>query len=150
MKKIGVVLSGCGVYDGSEIHEAVITLLAIARSGAQAICYAPDKVQTDVINHLTGEAQAESRNVLVEAARIARGEIQPLANARADALDALIVPAVLVQQRTSAALLHRGANVKSIAISRRWRWRCIRRVNRWALSVSLRHCCRKYLLYRYA
>jgi enhancing lycopene biosynthesis protein 2 len=79
MKKIGVVLSGCGVYDGSEIHEAVITLLAIARSGAQAICYAPDKVQTDVINHLTGEAQAESRNVLVEAARIARGEIQPLA-----------------------------------------------------------------------
>ncbi|MEJ0230974.1 isoprenoid biosynthesis glyoxalase ElbB [Klebsiella michiganensis] len=92
MKKIGVVLSGCGVYDGSEIHEAVITLLAIARSGAQAICYAPDKVQTDVINHLTGEAQAESRNVLVEAARIARGEIQPLANARADALDALIVP----------------------------------------------------------
>ncbi|HDX8823011.1 isoprenoid biosynthesis glyoxalase ElbB [Klebsiella michiganensis] len=92
MKKIGVVLSGCGVYDGSEIHEAVITLLAIARSGAQAICYAPDKVQTDVINHLTGEAQAESRNVLVEAARIARGEIQPLASARADALDALIVP----------------------------------------------------------
>ena len=92
MKKIGVVLSGCGVYDGSEIHEAVITLLAIARSGAQAICYAPDKAQTDVINHLTGEAQAESRNVLVEAARIARGEIQPLANARADALDALIVP----------------------------------------------------------
>ncbi|XNM68309.1 isoprenoid biosynthesis glyoxalase ElbB [Escherichia coli] len=79
MKKIGVVLSGCGVYDGSEIHEAVITLLAIARSGAQAICYAPDKVQTDVINHLTGEAQAERRNVLVEAARIARGEIQPLA-----------------------------------------------------------------------
>lgn len=57
MKKIGVVLSGCGVYDGSEIHEAVITLLAIARSGAQAICYAPDKVQTDVINHLTGEAR---------------------------------------------------------------------------------------------
>ncbi|STW04317.1 Sigma cross-reacting protein 27A [Klebsiella grimontii] len=92
MKKIGVVLSGCGVYDGSEIHEAVITLLAIARSGAQAICYAPDKAQTDVINHLTGEAQAESRNVLVEAARIARGEIQPLANARVDALDALIVP----------------------------------------------------------
>ena len=92
MKKIGVVLSGCGVYDGSEIHEAVITLLAIARSGAQAVCYAPDKIQTDVINHLTGEAQAESRNVLVEAARIARGEIQPLANARADELDALIVP----------------------------------------------------------
>lgn len=92
MKKIGVVLSGCGVYDGSEIHEAVITLLAIARSGAQAICFAPDKSQTDVLNHLTGEKMAESRNVLVEAARIARGEIQPLAQARFEALDALVVP----------------------------------------------------------
>ena len=92
MKKIGVVLSGCGVYDGTEIHEAVITLLAIARSGAQAICFAADKAQTDVINHLTGEPMAESRNVLVEAARIARGDIQPLAAARAEDLDALIVP----------------------------------------------------------
>ena len=92
MKKIGVVLSGCGVYDGTEIHEAVITLLAIARSGAQAICFAADKTQTDVINHLTGEPMAESRNVLVEAARIARGDIQPLAAARAEDLDALIVP----------------------------------------------------------
>ncbi len=54
MKKIGVVLGGCGVYDGSEIHEAVITLLAIARNGAQAVCLAPDKPQRDVINHLTG------------------------------------------------------------------------------------------------
>ena len=92
MKKIGVVLSGCGVYDGTEIHEAVITLLAIARSGAQALCFAPDKAQTDVINPLTGEPMAESRNVLVEAARIARGDIQPLAAARAEDLDALIVP----------------------------------------------------------
>ena len=53
MKKIGVILSGCGVYDGSEIHEAVLTLLAISRSGAQAVCFAPDKQQVDVINHLT-------------------------------------------------------------------------------------------------
>lgn len=60
MKKIGVVLSGCGVYDGSEIHEAVITLLAIARSGAQAICYAPDKAQTDVINHLTAKRRRKA------------------------------------------------------------------------------------------
>ena len=64
MKKIGVVLGGCGVYDGSEIHEAVITLLAIARNGAQAVCFAPDKPQRDVINHLTGEAMPEQRNVL--------------------------------------------------------------------------------------
>ena len=59
MKKIGVILSGCGVYDGSEIHEAVLTLLAISRSGAQAVCFAPDKQQVDVINHLTGEAMTE-------------------------------------------------------------------------------------------
>ncbi|HCL5268091.1 TPA: isoprenoid biosynthesis glyoxalase ElbB [Salmonella enterica] len=92
MKKIGVVLSGCGVYDGAEIHEAVLTLLAIARSGAQAVCFAPDKPQADVINHLTGEAMAETRNVLIEAARITRGEIRPLAQAQAEELDALIVP----------------------------------------------------------
>ncbi|SNY68281.1 isoprenoid biosynthesis glyoxalase ElbB [Enterobacter sp. CC120223-11] len=92
MKKIGVVLSGCGVYDGSEIHEAVITLLAIARSGAQAVCFAPDKAQSDVINHLAGESMAPERNVLIEAARIARGEIQPLSKASESELDALIVP----------------------------------------------------------
>ncbi len=107
-EKIGVVLSGCGVYDGTEIHEAVITLLAIARSGAQALCFAPDKAQTDVINHLTGEPMAESRNVLVEAARIARGDIQPLAAARAEDLDALIVPADLARRRTSAILPRKG------------------------------------------
>ena len=92
MKKIGVVLSGAGVYDGSEIHEAVITLLAIARNGAQAVCFAPDKWQSDVVNHLTGETMAESRNVLIEAARITRGNVQPLAQASANDLDALIVP----------------------------------------------------------
>ena len=92
MKKIGVVLSGSGVYDGSEIHEAVITLLAIAREGAEAVCFAPDKPQTDVINHLTGEPMGESRNVLIEAARIARGAILSIAQASINDLDALIVP----------------------------------------------------------
>ncbi|WP_044179557.1 isoprenoid biosynthesis glyoxalase ElbB [Phytobacter massiliensis] len=92
MKKVGVVLSGSGVYDGTEIHEAVITLLAIAREGAEAVCFAPDKPQTDVINHLTGESMAEIRNVLIEAARIARGAITPLAQASVNDLDALIVP----------------------------------------------------------
>lgn len=92
MKKVGVVLSGCGVYDGSEIHEAVITLLAIARGGAQAICFAPDKRQMDVVNHHTGEPTDEQRNVLAEVARIARGEILPLSSASAQNLDALIVP----------------------------------------------------------
>ncbi|MGU3524610.1 isoprenoid biosynthesis glyoxalase ElbB [Enterobacteriaceae bacterium C23F] len=92
MKRVGVVLSGCGVYDGSEIHEAVITLLAIARSGAEAVCFAPDKAQSDVINHLAGESMAPERNVLIEAARIARGDIQPLSKANESELDALIVP----------------------------------------------------------
>lgn len=92
MKKVGVVLSGCGVYDGSEIHEAVITLLAIARAGAEAVCFAPDKPQAEVINHLTNDKANDRRNVLVEAARITRGAIAPLANANADKLDALIVP----------------------------------------------------------
>jgi len=92
MKKVGVILSGAGVYDGSEIHEAVITLLAIARHGAQAVCFAPDKWQSDVVNHLTGEMLAERRNVLIESARIARGNVQPLSQASANDLDALIVP----------------------------------------------------------
>ncbi|MDK9362080.1 isoprenoid biosynthesis glyoxalase ElbB [Lelliottia wanjuensis] len=91
MKKVGVVLSGCGVYDGAEIHESVLTLLALAKQGAEAVCFAPDKNQADVINHLSGESMSETRNVLIEAARIARGNIQPLAQASADELDALIV-----------------------------------------------------------
>ena len=74
-KKIAVVLSGCGVYDGAEIHESVLTLLAISRHGAEAVCFAPDIKQHHVINHLTGQEAAESRNVLVESARIARGQI---------------------------------------------------------------------------
>ena len=77
MKKIGVVLSGCGVYDGAEIHESVITLLAIDRAGAEAVCMAPNVEQMHVVNHLTGEeAAGEKRNVLIESARIARGEIK--------------------------------------------------------------------------
>ncbi len=92
MKKVGVVLSGCGVYDGSEIHEAVLTLLAIDRAGAEAICFAPDKDQLHVVNHLSGQVTDEKRNVLAESARIARGKIQPLSAADAEQLDALIVP----------------------------------------------------------
>jgi enhancing lycopene biosynthesis protein 2 len=93
MAKIGVVLSGCGVYDGSEIHEAVITLLAIDRNGAEAVCMAPDVAQMHVINHLTGQpAAGETRNVLVEAARIARGQIKDIAKVKAADIDALILP----------------------------------------------------------
>lgn len=92
MKRVGIVLSGCGVYDGAEIHEAVLTLLAVDRAGAQAVCFAPDKPQFHVVNHLTGEVTNENRNVLVESARIARGNVQPLSQANARELDALIVP----------------------------------------------------------
>ena len=92
MKKIGVMRSGCGVFDGSELHEAVLTLLEIAKSGAQAICMAPNKAQMHVINHLTGEPTEETRNVLEESARIARGDIVDLATVGAGDLDALILP----------------------------------------------------------
>ncbi|MDO9080983.1 MAG: isoprenoid biosynthesis glyoxalase ElbB [Desulfuromonadales bacterium] len=93
MKKIGVILSGCGVYDGSEIHEAVITLLAIDRAGAEAVCMAPNVAQLHVVNHLSGEVEAgANRNVLVEAARIARGKIRDLATVSAGDLDAVILP----------------------------------------------------------
>jgi enhancing lycopene biosynthesis protein 2 len=92
-KKIGVVLSGCGVMDGSEIHEAVLTLAAIDRAGAEAVCMAPNIRQRHVINHLTGEeAKGEVRNVLVESARIARGKIRDIATVKAAEIDALIFP----------------------------------------------------------
>ncbi len=92
-KKIGVVLSGCGVYDGAEIHESVITLLAIDRLGAEAVICAPDVPQLHVVNHLTGEVEeGAERNVLVESARIARGAIRDVAEVTADELDALILP----------------------------------------------------------
>ncbi len=92
MKKIGLLLSGCGVYDGSEIHETVLTMLAIDKAGAQYVCLAPNDDQHHVINHLKGEPTEEKRNMMVEAARIARGEVTALADANLDELDALILP----------------------------------------------------------
>jgi enhancing lycopene biosynthesis protein 2 len=92
MKKIAVVLAGNGVYDGAEIHEATLTMLAIAQQGAQYQCFAPDINQAHVVNHLTGKEMLETRNVLVEAARIARGNIKPLSTYKASDFDALIFP----------------------------------------------------------
>lgn len=92
MAKVGVLLSGCGVFDGAEIHEAVLTLLALDRAGAQIVCMAPNMEQAHVINHLTQEVTAEKRNVLVESARIARGEIKDLKDVQAKDIDALIMP----------------------------------------------------------
>lgn len=92
MKKIAVVLSGCGVMDGSEINEAVLTLLCIEQSGAIYQCFAPDRMQMHVINHLTGKETDEKRNVLVESARIARGNIKDLSELKVDDFDGLIFP----------------------------------------------------------
>lgn len=93
MKNVAVVLSGCGYLDGAEIREAVITLLALDRAGARYQCAAPDVPQHHVVNHLTGEVvPGETRNVLVEAARIARGQVVPLSAIRAADYDALFLP----------------------------------------------------------
>lgn len=92
MAKVGVILAGCGVYDGSEISETVITLLALDRAGATAVCMAPDMPQ-GVVNHLTGEqVEGASRNVLEESARIARGNISDIAKIKVSDIDALILP----------------------------------------------------------
>lgn len=93
MKNIAVILSGSGVFDGSEIYESVLTFLRLEHNGVRYQCFAPNIEQLHVINHLTGEvAEGEKRNVLVEAARLARGEIKDLADANADDFDALIIP----------------------------------------------------------
>jgi enhancing lycopene biosynthesis protein 2 len=92
MVKVGVVLSGCGVFDGSEIHEAVLTLLALDRHGAAVTCIAPSIEQVQVVNHRTGKPSEDMRNVLDESARIARGKIQDVAKVKAADLDALILP----------------------------------------------------------
>jgi len=91
--RVGVILSGCGVFDGAEIHESVVTLLALDRAGAEIVCMAPDMAQANVVNHLTGNvAPGETRNVLVEAARIARGAIVDMRTIDPSTLDALILP----------------------------------------------------------
>lgn len=90
--KIGVLLSGCGVYDGAEIQEAVLTLLAIQEEGHEAICIAVNANQHHVINHLTGEEMNETRNMMVEAARIARGAVSNINSITPAAIDALVIP----------------------------------------------------------
>lgn len=91
-KKVAVILSGCGVYDGAEIHESVLALLRLDQRGAQVQCFAPNIAQLHVVDHLSGDEMSESRNVLVESARIARGNIKDLREAKIDDFDALIVP----------------------------------------------------------
>lgn len=90
--RFAVVLSGCGVFDGSEIHESVLTLLAISRIDGKVDCFAPDVPQYHVVDHVTGEPTNEQRNALTESARIARGAIRPLADFDPTEFDALIFP----------------------------------------------------------
>ena len=91
-KKVAVILSGCGNKDGAEIHESVLSLWAINKHGAEYQCFAPDIPQHHVLNFITGQEMNEERNVLVESARIARGNIKNLADYRADDFDALVIP----------------------------------------------------------
>lgn len=107
-KKIGVVLSGCGVFDGSEIHEAVFTLLAIDRNGAEAVCMAPD-IQLDEVDHLAGAPTGAKRSVLVESARIARGKIRNIAEVKASELDAIIFPGGFGAAKNLCDFASRGA-----------------------------------------
>ncbi len=109
-KKFAVVLSGCGVYDGAEIHEATMTMLSILEEGGVYQCFAPDIPQYHVINHLTGEEMDESRNVLVESARIARGDIKPLSDFKASDYDALIFPGGFGAAKNLSTVAFDGAN----------------------------------------
>ena len=92
MKKVAVILGGCGTRDGSEINETVTLLLALDQHGIKYQCFAPDRNQYQVINHLTGEVVNEERNMMVESARIVRGEILPLTDFNANDYDGLAIP----------------------------------------------------------
>ena len=92
MKKVGLLLSGCGYNDGSEIHESVISMLALDRAGVETVIMAPNIDQMHVVNHYTGQEMDEFRNVLVESSRIARGNIKDMAEVTGNDLDALIIP----------------------------------------------------------
>lgn len=111
-KKIAVVLSGCGVYDGAEIHEAVCSMLAIAEAGAEYDLYAPDIDQHHVINHLNGSEMPEKRNVLVEAARIARGNIKALSKLQVEQADALLLPGGFGAAKNLSSFAFDGADCK--------------------------------------
>jgi enhancing lycopene biosynthesis protein 2 len=92
MKKIGILLSGCGVYDGSEIQETVLAMLAIQEAGAEYFCISIDENQHHVINHLNGTEMAETRNMMIESARIARGNVKNINEVEIRDFDALVIP----------------------------------------------------------
>ncbi|MBN2830481.1 MAG: isoprenoid biosynthesis glyoxalase ElbB [Candidatus Cloacimonetes bacterium] len=92
MKRVALLLAGCGNRDGSEIHESVYTILALSKAGAEIVYFAPDREQYHVLNYLTGKPMPEKRNILLESARISRGNIKPISQANLNDFDALIMP----------------------------------------------------------
>lgn len=108
--KIGVLLSGCGVYDGAEIQEAVLTLLAIDEIGAESVCIGVDSDQHHIINHLNGEEMDGKRNMLIEAARIARGSIVDISTISPSELDALVIPGGFGSAKNFTNWAFEGAN----------------------------------------
>lgn len=109
-KLIAVVLSGCGNKDGAEIHESTLTLLAIHKLGADYQCFAPDILQHHVLNFISGEEMDEKRNVLIESARIARGDIKDLKEFSSDRYDALILPGGLGAAKNLSTYAFDGAD----------------------------------------
>jgi enhancing lycopene biosynthesis protein 2 len=112
MKKFAVVLSGCGVFDGAEIHEATLSLYAIMKHGASYEIFAPDIKQHHVINHLSGEEMEEERNVLVESARIARGNIKDIKEYNAEDFDGLIFPGGFGVAKNLSTVAFHGAEAE--------------------------------------
>ena len=108
--KIGVLLSGCGVYDGVEIQEAVLTLLAIDEMGDEAVCIAVDANQHHVINHISGEELPETRNMLIEAARISRGKIHNIRAIQPVDIDALVIPGGFGSAKNFSSWAFHGAD----------------------------------------
>lgn len=111
MTQIAMILSGCGYLDGAEVREAVISMLALERAGAKVQLYAPDEEQHHVVDHVSGEeAEGETRNVMVEAARLARGDIKPLTEANAENFDALFMPGGFGMAKNLSDVAFKGAD----------------------------------------
>ena len=110
MKNFAIILAGCGVYDGAEIHEAVMAMYAVMKNGAEYQLFAPDIAQHHVVNHLTGAEMPEIRNVLVESARIARGKIKPLTDLDMRSFDALLFPGGFGVAKNLCSFAFKGAD----------------------------------------
>lgn len=110
MKKVAIILSGNGVYDGAEIHEATMTMYAVVKQGGGYQIFAPDIEQHHVVNHITGEEMNEKRNVMVEAARIARGNIKPLSELNMTEFDAVMFPGGFGVAKNLSTFAFEGAN----------------------------------------